>query len=83
MGASYTRRVVLRNLPARPITIVSAREGEQCTATAYMTIAGEHARFERAFVFAKDGFLLPEVKYVDLFGTREDGTLVEERIEPE
>ena len=75
--------VVLRNMAARPVTIETAREGDRCTAVAYMTIAGERTRFERAYVFAKDGFLMPEVKYVDLFGTRDDGTPVEERIEPE
>jgi hypothetical protein len=75
--------VVLRALPARPMKVVTASDGAQCSAAAYMTIAGEQAEFERAYVFAKDGFLMPEVKYVELFGKRTDGTPVEERIEPE
>jgi hypothetical protein len=75
--------VVLRALPARPVTIVASREGDHCVAAAYMTIADDKAHFERAYVFAKDGFFLPEVKYVDLFGKRDDGTPVEERIQPE
>jgi hypothetical protein len=75
--------VVLRALPARPINVVVSREGVHCSAAAYMTIGGDKAHFERAYVFAKDGFLLPEVKYVDLFGKRDDGTPVEERIQPE
>jgi len=75
--------VVLRSLAARPISIVVKREGTECKAAAYMTIAGERARFERAYVFAKDGFLLPEVAYVDLFGKRDDGSPVEERLQPE
>jgi len=75
--------VVLRSLPARPISVVVTREGTECKAAAYMTVAGERAHLERAYVFAKDGFLLPAVAYVELFGKRDDGSPVEERIQPE
>lgn len=72
--------VVLRALPERLIHVVSARERDACRAVAFTRIAGTDARLERAYVFAEEGLLMPKVKYIELFGTTPDGTLVRERV---
>lgn len=74
---------VLRALPGRSIEIES-RQGEHgCEAVAFMEIDRRRARFERAYVFATEGLLLPKVEYIDLFGRDVGGALVSERIEPD
>jgi hypothetical protein len=74
--------VVLRALPERPITFLARRDAQGCVAAAYVDIAGARAHLEHAYVFAEEGLLLPEVKYVELFGSKDDGTPVSEKIEP-
>jgi hypothetical protein len=70
--------VVLKALPDRRIIVVPSSQGGRCRARAYMEIAAQLSRFEKAYVFAEEGFVLPTVKYIDLFGRAEDGTPVRE-----
>lgn len=79
VGADHVE-VVLRALPARTIRIVPLREPGRCRAAAYMEIAGAESRFERAFVYAEEGLLLPSVKYIDLYGRTSDGRPVHEHV---
>ena len=72
--------VVLRALPGRSIDIATRRGEEGCEAAATIEIDGERVRFERAYVFATEGLLLPKVEYIELFGREEDGSRVTERI---
>jgi hypothetical protein len=74
--------IVLRALDDRPVRVTaSKREDGRCAVEAFLDIAGAPARFDKAFVFAEEGFLLPSVKYVELYGMREDGSPVRERID--
>jgi hypothetical protein len=73
--------VVLRALDERPITIVTSPTPQGCGAEGFLVIAGTRARFDKAFVFAEDGLVLPDVKYVELYGTAADGTAVRERVD--
>jgi len=72
--------VVMRALPKRPIRIVSTPRRDGCRVIAYMQIAGAERRFERAYVFAEDGLVLPKVRYIDLFGRAADGREVHEHL---
>ena len=74
---------VLRALPARAIEVESRLGERGCEAAAFMNIDGRRTRFERAYVFATEGLLLPKVEYIDLFGRDVGGALLSERIEPE
>ena len=73
--------VVLRALPDRPLTVETRRDGATCAAVASIEIGGARRRFEKAFVYAEEGWLLPDVKYIDLFGTDDAGEPVTERLE--
>jgi len=72
--------VVLKALPDRPILIVSSLDQGRCRVEAYMRIAAAQSRFEKAYVFAEEGLVLPTVKYIDLFGRRADGAPVREHL---
>ncbi len=69
-------RVTLRALPARPITIHTARGSGQCVATASTTINGVSARISSVFVKIK----LFGVDYVQLTGVADDGSIVKEKL---
>ncbi len=74
--------VVLRALPKQTIRVVTERADDgSCRTRAYTHIGGEPAVLDKAYVYAEEGWVLPDVKYIDLFGWREDGTPVRERIE--
>jgi len=74
--------VVLKALPGRRISLVPSLQEGRCRVLVHMDIAGRPSIFERAYVFAEEGLVLPTVKYIDLFGRAEDGTPVHERVVP-
>jgi len=70
-------RMVLRALPARPITIHTTRASDgSCSATASTTINGVSARIANVYVKIK----LFGVDYVQLTGVADDGSVVKERL---
>ena len=73
-------QIVLKALPDRPILIVPSSSQGGCRVVAYMEIAAVRSRFEKAYVFAEEGLVLPTVKYIDLFGRAEDGAPVREHL---
>jgi len=72
-------RVVLRGLPARPVTVRTAREAAGgCSASASITIAGEPAVLHDVYVKMS----LLGVSWVQLTGWTRDGRAVRERLDP-
>jgi hypothetical protein len=72
--------VELRALSSRPVTLVTRREGERCTAVAELAIAGVRARLERVHLTLSGGPTF--VDHVDLFGRAIEGDrAVRERID--
>lgn len=71
--------IEVRALPGRRIRIRSRREAGRCVAEGHATIAGSEARLRSVHVTLGDG--PGAVRFLDVFGTREDGTSVRERIE--
>jgi hypothetical protein len=72
--------VTLRALPERAIRVEATHDANGCRARAYMEIAGRPNRFRRAYVYAEPGVVLPNVKYIELFGTAADGSDVREHM---
>lgn len=53
---------------------------KMCHAFAYTEISGNLSQLKKVYVFAKEGFILPTVKYVDMYGQLPNGKAVKERI---
>ncbi len=71
--------IELKALPGRPIVIRTRQTAAGCRTAAFLQIDGRPARLDHAYVHADPGWLLPTVRYIDLFGTNEDGTPAYER----
>jgi hypothetical protein len=71
-------RVVLRGLPARPITLHTFREGTRCASTAAITIHGKPARLTSVYVKQS----LFGISYVELDGFGPSGASLSERLSP-
>jgi hypothetical protein len=70
-------RIVVRALPARPITIHTWRAADgTCAASATLTIAGANAKLHDVYVKIK----LFSVDYLMLNGSTDDGAVVHERL---
>jgi hypothetical protein len=58
----------LRALPDRLLTVRTAMVDGVCTASAWLLIDGREALVEKVFVFADEGFFLPTVRYIEIYG---------------
>jgi hypothetical protein len=76
----YRIEVRLRALPERQLVIRLASVNRRCKAETFMTISGKQAYLEKVFVFADEGFVLPTIRYIELFGHSNDGKSVYEKI---
>jgi hypothetical protein len=72
--------VRLRALPDRQLVVRITSVGGACKAETFMTINGKQAYLDKVFVFAEEGILLPNVRYIELFGRSNDGLAVYEKI---
>jgi len=72
----------LRALPERLFTIrtAPAPAAEGCKIETFVTIDSKEAFLDKVFVFADEGILLPEVRYIELSGHTNDGHAVYEKI---
>lgn len=73
----------LKALESKKIKVSLNPQGEKkCLPLAQVQIKDKWAKLERIYVFSEEGLILPEVKYVDIFGKLDDGSAVSERIIP-
>jgi hypothetical protein len=79
----YFNLKALENRLIRATTIFDY-EGNLCWPIAQVKVNGEWALLDYIFVSSKEGFLMPKVVYIDIFGKSLDSTpkQVTERIEP-
>jgi len=70
----------LRALPERLFTIRAAPVTDGCKTETFVTIDGKEAYLDKVFVFADEGFFLPEVRYIELYGHTNDGHAAYEKI---
>ena len=83
-NAANEFKIILKALPTKKIYVRYFRNkrSDQCSATAWTQVAGKRARLNTVYVFAKEKFLIPKVKYVDIFGKLPNGAAIKERIIP-
>ena len=72
--------VRLRALPDRQLVVRVAAVGGACKAETFMTIDGKQAYLDKVFVFAEEGYFVPAVRYIELYGRSNDGVAVYEKI---
>lgn len=72
----------LRALPERLFTIriAPAPAAEGCKTETFVTIDNKEAYLDKVFVFADQGILLPEVRYIEFYGHTNDGHAAYEKI---
>lgn len=70
----------LKALPSKLITVDYKKSEGHCQVTAYTTINGERAVFKEVYVYAKEGFIWPTVKWIETRGYNLEGQPVKERI---
>ncbi len=70
----------LRALPERLFTIRAAPVADGCKTETFVTIDGKEAYLDKVFVFADEGIILPDVRYIELYGHTNDGHAAYEKI---
>ena len=72
----------LKAVEERKIKVRVWKEKDQCQVEAQMMIAGAWNKLKRIYVFAKEGLIMPTVKYIDIFGVSAEGKEIKEQIIP-
>lgn len=72
--------VRLRALPDRQLVVRTTSLEGTCKAETFINIGGKQAYLDKVFVFSDEGFFLPTVRYIELFGRSNDGLAVYEKI---
>ena len=76
--------VILYALPERKIYVKYFQEQKtkECKAIATMKISNTKVELRKVYVFAKERFFIPTVKYIELFGETSEREVIKEKISP-
>ena len=72
----------LRALKQRIIKATAEKKDDKCITKSIMQISGQDAFFEKVYVFSKEGFVMPTVIYLDIYGKLPDGKPIIEKFKP-
>lgn len=72
----------LKALPKKKMWVIINKIKEECQVKPFCLINGKKAVIKKVYVFSKEGWVLPTVKYIDLFGELPDGSTIKEKIIP-